>query len=93
MVAVLRVEGSVIDEIHTTADYIARGKRWPIRLPCSRRAKTVTVVAVVPVRVFVPAWQPVHVYTMGGQTDSHVTVSAFTDDLHLEVVEATGGWY
>lgn len=35
-------------------------------------------------------WQSVHVDTVSGQTDAHVTVAALAHYLHLEIVEAAG---
>lgn len=91
--SVLRVEGSVFNKIHATADHIACGERGPVRLARSGWTKAVPIVAMVTVGVFVPTWQPVHVNAMGGQAYSHVTVPAFTNDLHLEVIEAAGCRY
>ena len=50
-----------------------------------------TVVSVISVALFVPAWQPVHVDPLGRQPDPHIAVPALAHNLDLEVVEAAGG--
>lgn len=57
MVPVLRVEACVVDQVHAAADDVARGERRPVGLARAGRAEGVAVVAVVAVRVFIPAWK------------------------------------
>ena len=45
----------------------------------------------VPIRVFVPPGQSVHVDRLGAQAHPHVPVPPLAHYLHLEVVDAAGG--
>lgn len=93
MVAVLRVEARVVHQIDAAADHVAGGEGRPVRLAVARRTERVAVVAVIAERLFVPAGQPVHLEVLRRQADAHVAVASLRDDLHLEVVQATGGGY
>ena len=91
--SVLGVKSGVVDEVDSASNDITGGKSRPIWLACTRRTKTVSVVTVVSVRVFVPTRKSVDVNSVRRETDSHVTVSPFAHDLHLEVIQATSCRY
>lgn len=91
--AVFRVKRAVIDEIDATADDVARCKSWSVRLARARGAEAVTVVSVIAVRMLVPSWQSIDVDAVRREADSHVAVTTFTHDLHLEVVQSACGRY
>jgi hypothetical protein len=91
VVAIFRVKTRVIYEIDAASDDVSRRKGGSVRLTGARRTERMAVVAVITIRLFVPTWQSVHVDALGGQTDAHVAVAPFADDLHLEVVEAARG--
>lgn len=93
MVSVLGVKSGVINEVDSATNNVTGGKRRPIWLARARGAETVSVVAVVSVGVFVPARESVDVNSVCREANSHVTISAFAHDLHLEVIQATGSWY
>lgn len=88
VVSVFRVETGVVHQIDTTADDVARGERWPVRLASPRTAKRVAIVAVVAIGLLVPARQTVHLKVLRSQANAHVAVPSLRDDLHLEVVQA-----
>lgn len=55
MMPVLRVETRAVDQVDSATDDVTGRERRPVRLPGSRRAERVPVVAVVTVRLLVPA--------------------------------------
>lgn len=55
MMSVLSVEARVVYEVDAAADNVARGEGGPVGLPRAGRAERVSIVAMVTVRVFVPA--------------------------------------
>lgn len=89
--AVVRVEASIVHHVNATADNVARGKGWPVRLSRSWAREGVAVVAMIAVRLFIPARQAIHLEVLRRQSDAHVAISTLRDDLHLEIVQATGG--
>lgn len=93
MMAILRVEGGVVNEIYTTTDHVAGGKGRTVGLSGSTWAETVAVVAVVTVWMLIPTGKSIHVDAWGWEADAHVTVTSLAHDLHLEVVQAAGGRY
>ena len=88
---IFSVEARAVTEIKTTTNHVVRSESWPVGLTSAGAAEAVTVISVISVALFVPAGQPVHVDALGRQTNSHVAVPALAHNLHLEVVEATGG--
>ena len=91
MVSVLGVETGPVDQIEAAADDVAGCESRPVGLPGAGAAKTVAVVAVVTVRMFVPAGQAVHVHTLGAKSHPHVPVPSLGHDSDLEVVDAARG--
>ena len=75
MMSVFGVETRVVYEIDAASDDVTRGEGGSVRLTRARGAEGVTVVAVVTVRVLVPAGQAVHIHPLRRQTDSHVSGS------------------
>lgn len=55
MMSVLCVEACVVDEVDSAADDVTGGEGRPVRLSRARRAERMPVIAVVAVRVLVPA--------------------------------------
>ena len=55
MVPVLGVEAGAVDEVDPAADDVVGREGGTVRLPRTRAAEAVTVVAVVPVGMLVPA--------------------------------------
>ena len=88
---IFSIEAGAVTKIKTTTNHIVRSESWPVSLTSARTTEAVPVISVVAIALFVPARQSVHVDPLGGQTDSHVAVPALAHNLHLEVVEATGG--
>ena len=78
MMSVFGVEASVIDEIDATADDVTRGESRSVRLPSTGRAKRMTVVTVITVRVLIPTGEAIHIDPLGRQTDSHVPAGPWT---------------
>lgn len=93
VVAILRVERGVVDQIDAAADHVAGSEGRPVRLTCAGRAKAVAVIAVVTIRVLVPSWQPIHVDTVCREPNAHVPITSLAHNLYLEVVQAAGCWY
>lgn len=93
VVAILRVERGVVDQIDAAADHVTGSEGRPVRLTSAGRAKAVTVIAVVTIRVLVPSRQPIHVDTVCREPDAHVPITSLAHNLHLEVVQAAGCWY
>lgn len=56
MMSILCVEARVVDEVDAAADDVTGREGGSVRLASARRAERVPVIAVVAVRVFVPAW-------------------------------------
>jgi len=54
-VSVLGVEAGVVDEVDAAANHVARGEGGPVWLAGAGGAEGVAIVAVVTVRVLVPA--------------------------------------
>ena len=94
VVAVFCVETSVVYKIDTAANDIAGGERRPVGLPSPGRTERVSVISVIPVRLSVPAWQPVQVDALGGESDTHISISTFAHYFHFEVIETArcGDW-
>lgn len=90
VVSVLRVETSVVHQIDATTDYVARSEGRSIWFTRTGTAERVAVIAVISVGLLVPAGQTVHLEVLRGQSDAHVAVAPLRNDLHLEVVQATG---
>lgn len=93
VVAILRVERGVVDQVDAAADHVTGSEGRPVRLTCARRAKAVAVIAVVTIRVLVPPRQPIHVDTVCREPDAHVPITSLAHNLYLEVVQAAGCWY
>ena len=89
--SILCVETWSINKVETTADDVSSGECWTIGLTCARAAEAVTIISMVTIALLVPARQSVHVDSLSWETHTHVPISTLGDDLHLEVVEATGG--
>lgn len=93
VVAILRVERGVVDQIDTAADHVTGSEGRPVRLTCAGRAKAVAVIAVITIRVLVPSWQPIHVDTVCREPNAHVPITSLAHNLYFEVVQAAGCWY
>jgi len=91
MMSVLGVEAGPIDQVEAAADHVTGCESRPVGLAGAGTAKTVTVVAVVTIRMFVPAGQTIHVHTLGTEPDPHVPVSSLGHNSDFEVVDAAGG--
>lgn len=55
MVSIFRVKARIINEIDTASDHVARGEGGSVWLSGAGRTERVAVVAVITVRLFVPA--------------------------------------
>lgn len=93
VMAILRVEGGVVNEIYAATDHVAGGEGRSIRLSSTTWAETVAVVAVVTVWMLIPTGKSIYVDAWGREADAHITVTSLAHDLHLEVVQAAGGRY
>lgn len=93
VMAILRVEGGVVNEIYAAADHVAGGESRSVGLPGATWAETVAVVAVVTVWMLIPTGKSIYVDAWGREADAHVTVSSLAHNLHLEVVQAAGSRY
>lgn len=93
VMAILRVEGGVVNEIYAAADHVAGGEGGSVGLSSATWAETVAIVAVVTVRMLIPTGKSIYVDAWGWEADAHVTIAPLAHDLHLEVVQATGGRY
>lgn len=93
VMAILRVEGGVVNEIYTATDHVAGGEGRSIRLPSSTWAETMAIVTVVTVWMLIPTGKSIYVDAWSRKADAHVTVASLAHDLHLEVVQATGSRY
>ena len=65
--SILRVKTSIINEINTTANDVASCEGWPIGLAGAGRTERVTIIAVVPVGVFIPTWEQKQINGNGWQ--------------------------
>lgn len=93
VMAILRVEGGVVNKIYAATDHVAGGEGRSIRLSSTTWAETVAVVAVVTVWMLIPTGKSIYVDAWGREADAHITVTSLAHDLHLEVVQAAGGRY
>lgn len=93
VMAILRVEGGVVNEIYTATDHVASGEGRAVGLSGATWAETVTVVAVVTIWMLIPTGKSIYVDAWGREADAHVTVASLAHDFHLEVVQAAGSRY
>jgi len=93
VMAILRVESGVVNEIYAATDHIAGGKSWSVGLTGTTWAETVAIITVVTVRMLIPTGKSIYVDAWGREADAHVTVTSLAYDLHLEVVQAAGSRY
>jgi len=93
MMAILCVEGGVVNEIYTATDHVAGGESRSVGLSSTTWAETVSVVTVVTIWMFIPTRKSIYVDAGGWEADAHVTIASLAYDLHLEVIQAAGGRY
>jgi len=93
VMAILRVEGGVVNEIHAATDHIAGGESRSVGLTGATWAETVAIVTVVTVRMLIPTGKSIYVDAWGREADAHVTITSLAYDLHLEVVQAASSRY
>ena len=66
MYSIFGIKTRPINEVEATPDDISSGEGWTIGLTCARTTEAVAVISVITITLFVPAWQSVHVHTLGG---------------------------
>lgn len=93
VMAILRVEGGVVNEIYSTTDHVAGGEGRSVRLSRATWAETVAIVTVITVWMFIPTRKSIYVDAGSRESDAHITVASLAHNLHLEVVQAAGGRY
>ena len=77
MMAILGIETRPVNQVKATANDVTGCECWPVRLTRARTAETVSVIAVIAVRMFVPARKPIHVHALRAQAHAHVAIAAF----------------
>ena len=92
MNTILCVEAGAINEVEPAPNDISCGEGGTVGLTSAGAAEAVTIVSMVSVALFVPAWQPVHVDPLGRQTHPHVAVPPLGHYLDLKIIQPTGGW-
>ena len=56
---------------------IIGGECGSIGLTCAGAAKTIPIVAVIAIGMFVPSWQSIHINTLCRETNTHVSIAAY----------------
>lgn len=87
------VESSVVNEIYAATDHVTGSEGRAIGLASAAWTETVTVVTVIAIWLLIPAWQSIYVDTLHREADSHITVTTFAHNLHLEVIQAAWSRY
>jgi len=90
---ILRVEGGIVHEIYTAANYIASGEGWSIWLPSTAWAKTVPIITMIAIWMLIPTGKSIYVDAMRRKADTHVSITSFAYNFYLKVVQTTSRRY